>query len=188
MIAVAAPRSCFRLFRANPAQFFFDSLKLAPAIYEWLRRSKQAGPFIGTADTPNSFRKPFGPGWALVGDAGYHRDPVVFQGIADAFCHAELLVEALDKGFNAGTLSAFQQQRDKSVAPMYKLALEMARLESQNLWPMEMLEFLATHSEQRNRFLATLAGTLPIAEFQREIRTLFQTSRSSAPQQPRSQL
>ena len=39
----------------------------------------------GTADTANFFRKPYGPGWALVGDAGYHRDPVTAQGINDAF-------------------------------------------------------------------------------------------------------
>ena len=40
---------------------------------------------------PNFFRKPYGPGWALVGDAGYTKDPITAQGISNAFRDAELL-------------------------------------------------------------------------------------------------
>jgi hypothetical protein len=39
----------------------------------------------------NLMRQAFGPGWALVGDAGYHRDAVTAHGISDAFRDAELL-------------------------------------------------------------------------------------------------
>jgi flavin-dependent dehydrogenase len=45
----------------------------------------------------NQFRKPYGPGWALVGDAGYLKDPVTTQGITDAFRDAELCATALDE-------------------------------------------------------------------------------------------
>ena len=45
--------------------------------------------FAGAA-VPNFFRKPYGPGWALVGDAGYNKDPITAQGINDAFRDAEL--------------------------------------------------------------------------------------------------
>ena len=41
---------------------------------------------------------PFGPGWALVGDAGYHKDQITAQGISDALVGAEMLAEALDSG------------------------------------------------------------------------------------------
>ena len=37
------------------------------------------------------FRKPYGPGWALVGDAGYNKDFITAQGIQDAFRDAELV-------------------------------------------------------------------------------------------------
>ena len=40
---------------------------------------------MGATDIPNFFRKPYGSGWALVGDAGYHKDPYTAQGITDAF-------------------------------------------------------------------------------------------------------
>ena len=45
-------------------------------------------------DLPNYLRRPHGPGWALVGDAGYHRDPITGHGITDAFRDAELLRRA----------------------------------------------------------------------------------------------
>jgi hypothetical protein len=34
---------------------------------------------------PNFFRRPCAPGWFLVGDAGYHKDPYMALGISDAF-------------------------------------------------------------------------------------------------------
>jgi len=49
---------------------------------------------------PNYVRRPYGPGWALVGDAAYHKDPVTGLGITDAFLDAALLADALDAGFS----------------------------------------------------------------------------------------
>ena len=46
------------------------------------------------AAVPNYFRKPYGPGWALVGDAGYIKDPITAQGIGDAFQDAERCASA----------------------------------------------------------------------------------------------
>ena len=46
------------------------------------------------------FRKPYGPGWALVGDAGHEVDPITGHGINDAFLDVELLVEAVNAGFS----------------------------------------------------------------------------------------
>jgi len=45
---------------------------------------------------PNYLRIPFGPGWALVGDAGYNKDPITAQGISDAFRDAEQCSTAVD--------------------------------------------------------------------------------------------
>ncbi len=64
-----------------------------------LRGAKREAPYSG-AVVANYFRKPYGPGWALIGDAGYNRDFITGQGIMDAFHHAELCVAALDRGFS----------------------------------------------------------------------------------------
>ena len=60
--------------------------------------SRQASPFKGTSKLLNFYRQSFGKGWALVGDAAYHRDPLPGMGIGDAFLGAQLLADALTDG------------------------------------------------------------------------------------------
>jgi 2-polyprenyl-6-methoxyphenol hydroxylase-like FAD-dependent oxidoreductase len=44
---------------------------------------------------PGFIRRPWGPGWALVGDAGYFKDPIAAHGLTDALRDAELLARAV---------------------------------------------------------------------------------------------
>ena len=76
---------------------------LAPAFAERLRAGARETRFVGTA-VPNFFRKPYGPGWALVGDAGYNKDFITAQGIHDAFRDAELCVTALHEDIRRRSL------------------------------------------------------------------------------------
>ena len=66
-------------FHANRGDIegnFFATVDLAPQFAERVRAAKRESRFIGTAELPGYFRKPHGPGWALVGDAGYHKNPI----------------------------------------------------------------------------------------------------------------
>jgi flavin-dependent dehydrogenase len=96
------PVAAFREVRTDVEGAFRDALALAPDLTERARAGRRSERFRGTADLPNYLRRPYGPGWALVGDAGYHKDPITAQGISDAFRDAELLAEAIDDGFAAG--------------------------------------------------------------------------------------
>ena len=78
---------------------YLSTIALAPTFDERLKAAERVEKFAGAA-VPNYFRKPYGPGWALVGDAGYNRDFITAQGILDAFRDAELLAEALDQFFS----------------------------------------------------------------------------------------
>jgi flavin-dependent dehydrogenase len=78
---------------------YLKTIEQAPAFAERLRSATRVAPFAGTA-VPNYFRKPYGPGWALVGDAGYNKDFITAQGILDAFRDAELCATALDQAFS----------------------------------------------------------------------------------------
>jgi flavin-dependent dehydrogenase len=83
-------------------------------------------------DLPGYFRTPRGPGWALVGDAGYHRDPLTAQGISDAFRDAQFLAEAIDAGLAgrqplAEALAGYQGRRDEAATAMYELTLPAGR-------------------------------------------------------------
>jgi 2-polyprenyl-6-methoxyphenol hydroxylase-like FAD-dependent oxidoreductase len=79
---------------------FFKTVQLSPEFAERVGEAKRESKFVGSAELPGYFRKPFGPGWALVGDAGYHKNPITAMGINDAFRDAELLAGALDESLS----------------------------------------------------------------------------------------
>ena len=104
-----------------------------PGLAGRLRAGRRTARIAGTGDLPGFFRTPCGPGWALAGDAGYHRDPLTAQGISDAFRDAQLLSEAIDAGRRrqplAGALAGYQRQRDEAATAMYELTCQRAALE-----------------------------------------------------------
>jgi 2-polyprenyl-6-methoxyphenol hydroxylase-like FAD-dependent oxidoreductase len=105
----------------------------APELAEQLRGGRREDRWIGAA-VPGRFRRPYGPGWALVGNAGYLKDPCTAQGITDAFHHAELLTDALDDGLRRRqsfheALAAHEQQRNAAAIPMYEFTYATSALE-----------------------------------------------------------
>jgi 2-polyprenyl-6-methoxyphenol hydroxylase-like FAD-dependent oxidoreductase len=58
---------------------FDKMIELAPPFADRVHAARREERFIGAA-VPNYFRKPFGPGWALVGDAGYNKDFITAPG------------------------------------------------------------------------------------------------------------
>ena len=131
-IAVGQPNEMFEEFRSDIEGNFMRYMHaISPAMHERVKNGKREERWQGTADVPNFFRKPYGPGWALVGDAGYHRDPVTGLGISDAFRDAELLASALDDGLTGRApldeaLAGYEQQRNAVAKPMYEFTLALA--------------------------------------------------------------
>lgn len=125
-ILVGWPIGEFNRVRAHIDQEYHAAIQLtAPLLAEALPHSRRMERYVGTADLPNFFRKPYGPGWALVGDAGYHKDPVNAQGISDAFRDAELLAAAVhaallgEKAWG-DALNGYEQQRNAVAFPLYE--------------------------------------------------------------------
>jgi 2-polyprenyl-6-methoxyphenol hydroxylase-like FAD-dependent oxidoreductase len=128
------------------------------------------GRFRGTADLPNFFRRPYGPGWALAGDAGHHKDPAQAFGIADAFRDAELLAEAIDAGFSGrrsldDALAGYEQQRNATAFPLYDLACQTASFEKRPPELEQLLQALSRNPAEIVRFLAIGEGIASIQEF-----------------------
>jgi flavin-dependent dehydrogenase len=103
----------------------------APQLAERLRHARRTSPVQGMLHQPNQVRQAVGPGWALVGDAGYHRDAVTAYGISDAFHHAELLAVALDQALRADAeaataLAGYRQQRDQALREIFQLTCRLA--------------------------------------------------------------
>jgi 2-polyprenyl-6-methoxyphenol hydroxylase-like FAD-dependent oxidoreductase len=111
---------------------FLAMLELAPPFAERVRAGTRETRFAGAA-VANYFRTPYGPGWALVGDAGYNRDFITAQGMQDAFRDAELCAGALHETLS-GTrpfdvaMKDYRSVRDGQVLPMYEFTTELATL------------------------------------------------------------
>ncbi|MBI5287986.1 MAG: NAD(P)/FAD-dependent oxidoreductase [Chloroflexi bacterium] len=135
-IGAGGPHDIFHAYRADIEGTFYRLVQQAsPAFAERVRAGTRAERWIGTADTANFFRQPFGPGWALCGDAGYHKDFVTGLGISDAFRDAEFLSEGLDAGLSGRqpldeALDAYQKRRDEAAKPMYDVTVQFAQFPS----------------------------------------------------------
>jgi 2-polyprenyl-6-methoxyphenol hydroxylase-like FAD-dependent oxidoreductase len=162
----------FAEFEANRKDIegnFLKTLELTPSFADQVRGARREERFVGAA-VSNYFRTPYGPGWALVGDAGYNKDFITAQGIQDAFRDAELCATALDETFSGArffdaAMSDYQSTRDEHVLPMYEFTCQLATLEPP---PSEMQQLLAAmhgNQEAMDGFARTVAGVTSPAEF-----------------------
>ncbi|WP_406051991.1 NAD(P)/FAD-dependent oxidoreductase [Kribbella sp. NBC_00889] len=99
---------------------------LVPDLGHRVRAGRVTARLRGIANLPNYLRQSHGPGWALVGDAGYHRDPITGHGITDAFRDAELLATAIDRSLDDPTLeraamTSYQRTRDAMLREVFDL-------------------------------------------------------------------
>jgi 2-polyprenyl-6-methoxyphenol hydroxylase-like FAD-dependent oxidoreductase len=104
--------------------------RAAPELARRAGAARPASPVHGVSRLPNHVRQASGPGWALVGDAGYHRDPITGHGISDAFRDAELLATALHAVLDgttdeAAALARYQAERDRMLAEVFDLTLAL---------------------------------------------------------------
>ena len=126
---------------------------------------------MGTAGVPNYFRKPYGPGWALVGDAGYDKDPITAQGISDAFIDAENLTQSAGRrllGAARGSRTrwpSISPAAIERVKPMYDFTCQLATLEPPPPPMRELFAALHGNQEATNQFYSALTGSLPLPEF-----------------------
>jgi flavin-dependent dehydrogenase len=125
-VLVGWPHEEFQRVRGDLEREYRAAVRtLSPMLADILESSRRVERYYGMADLPNFFRKPHGPGWALVGDAGYHKDPVAAHGIADAFRDADLLAQAVHAGLAgdepmAEALAGYERRRNEAAFPLYE--------------------------------------------------------------------
>jgi 2-polyprenyl-6-methoxyphenol hydroxylase-like FAD-dependent oxidoreductase len=143
---------------------------LAPEFAERVRAARRESRFVGSAELPGYFRKPYGPGWALLGDAGYHKNPITAMGINDAFRDAELVADAIDnwlvgrRGHEEG-MSEYQEARDGKVRPVYEFTDEFAQVMPPPPEMQQLIGAMAGNQEAMDGFVSVQAATLPAPEF-----------------------
>lgn len=130
---VCCPASKIGGLRGGAAEPFLRLLaEVSPTLAVRTRAGRVVSPVRGAVRLPNQIRQATGPGWALVGDAGYHRDPITGHGITDAFRDAELLARSIDDHLRGGSadLSGYETARDAALRETFELTCAMTRYPS----------------------------------------------------------
>lgn len=148
---------------------YWATIELVPPFAERLRAARREAPFVGAA-VPNYFRKPYGPGWVLVGDAGYNRDFITGQGMMDAFHDAGLCAQALDRVLSGAcqfdaAMEGYQQARDARVRSMYEFTCQLATLEPLPAEARQLFAAIQGNAPAMDKFAQMNAGTISPAEF-----------------------
>jgi 2-polyprenyl-6-methoxyphenol hydroxylase-like FAD-dependent oxidoreductase len=163
------PYAQFEENRKDYEGHFMRMLDLEPEFGERIRGAKRESRFVGAA-VPSYFRKPYGPGWALVGDSGYNKDFMTAQGITDAFRDSELCVNALGdwlsgrRSFDEG-MSEYQTTRDQHVLPMFELTCQIASLEPPPPEQLQLMGAMVGNQDAMDGFARVIGGVTSPAEF-----------------------
>jgi 2-polyprenyl-6-methoxyphenol hydroxylase-like FAD-dependent oxidoreductase len=169
LLVVGWPQAEASAYKADVEANYLRTLDLAPEFAERVRDATRQARFAGGA-VPNFFRTPYGPGWALVGDAGYTKDPITAQGISDAFHDAERCTTALDEFLSGArsygdAMAAYQAARDAHAMPIYDFTTELATLEAPPDEVQQLLGAIAGHQDAMDAFVSLVAGTISPVEF-----------------------
>jgi len=160
--------------RADVEGHILSTVDAIGQLGERVRGGRREERFYGATQLPNFLRKPTGPGWALVGDAGAHKDPFMALGICDALRDADLLAEAIGDGL-AGrrplddALASYEQRRNEATLPDYHANLAMAQLGPLPPQHLRLRAALRDNPEATNQFFLATEGMVdPQAFFDEE--------------------
>jgi 2-polyprenyl-6-methoxyphenol hydroxylase-like FAD-dependent oxidoreductase len=140
-VAASTERFMRDVARDTAAGFAELVNEVGAGLGETIARGRQDGRFRGFPGMPGYLRKPWGPGWALVGDAGSFRDPISAHGISDALRDAELLARAVpallaDPSDGGSALASYEEARDTVARPLAEITEAVAGYR----WTMAELE------------------------------------------------
>lgn len=170
VIYMAWPVEEFNRFRSDVEGNYLKTIELIPELAERVHSGKRVERIMGSASLPNFFRKPFGPGWTLAGDAGFVLDPLTGAGIGHAFRDAQTLSDALDACFSGqqseeSALEKYQKTRDAAVKPLYDFTVEIASMQPPKYEQNLLFEKLQHNQDAADRFFGLLTGSVPAHEF-----------------------
>ncbi|MEV4516390.1 NAD(P)/FAD-dependent oxidoreductase [Dactylosporangium sp. NPDC049525] len=169
-VFVACPAAEFHAFRADIEGNFLAAVARVPGLAGRVAAGERVERFRGTADVPNFFRTSHGPGWALVGDAGYHKDPCTASGITDAFVSASLLAAAIHAGLPSpssldAALADYQRRRDERFLPALHLTRDLASMEPPTPQMAALFAAIAASPAESTRFFGAMQGSTPLPEY-----------------------
>lgn len=128
---------------------------------ERLRKGRREHDLVSIGNLASFIREAWGPGWALVGDAVFHKDPSPADGITDAFRGADLLADALHDILANGTdetaaLDRYESESDRYALPTLEKTLTMSSFDEDSMTRgTALLEIGGIHGEEVKELLAS---------------------------------
>ncbi len=171
IVATYFPQDRFASIRQDPLAAHLETIKQnAPDLHEQVADAEQVERLIGTGNQRNFFRCPYGPGWALIGDAGHHLDSITARGITNALTQSQLISDALagqDLDDTSGVdtrLSGYAKESYDVLSEPYQAALDLAKLRLTDS-RVALLRAIARTPELSHRYFAMVAGVIDKSEF-----------------------
>lgn len=165
MLAIIGTRRLLKEFRQDVEARFqavFDDVD--PEMGAQLRdQGRREEDFRPMRYPDNYYRRAYGPGWALVGDAGYHKDPYTGWGITDAFLHGEILADRIHQGL-AGerpmeeALAEYNKVRDEESSGVYDFTTTLSELTELPPFFRATMDAMSKSQEWTNKMLGLIGG------------------------------
>ena len=154
---VSAPRFADEVRLDVPRGYRRLLAEAAPELAERLGDARLVGSLHGFPGHPGYLRRPSGPGWALVGDAAYFKDPITAHGISDALRDAELLARAVAQGGD-GALAGYEAARDELSTRLFDVTDRIASVGWDNAELKALHQLLSDEMKREVAALVSLHG------------------------------
>jgi flavin-dependent dehydrogenase len=169
LIMTYFPQSEFPDVRTAVEAAYLEAVRTtAPELHERMLAGRRVEQLYGTGHQENFFRKAYGPGWVLLGDAVHHKDSITARGITDAFVQARSLTEHIgerlhDDAMLGAALRRYENDLNNVFLNFYQGVLNVAELKPEGRT--EMLRNLVGHQELIDRYFSTVSGACSFDDF-----------------------
>jgi 2-polyprenyl-6-methoxyphenol hydroxylase-like FAD-dependent oxidoreductase len=169
-VFVGFPVEQFAQVRGDIEGAFMSAVDAIPGFGGRIRAGRRVERFYGASDLPNFYRKPYGAGWALVGDAGLHKDPLLALGICDALRDVEFLADAVADGLGGraplpAALAEYERRRNEASAADYTENIAAARFTPLPPRALAIRAAVRNLPREATRFWKARAGMIDPGEF-----------------------
>lgn len=160
----------FSEFRSAPEQQLQRCIENVPALAARMKNSKRVTPVYGMRFPSSYLRRPYGPGWALVGDAGMLQDPITGQGVSNAADSALWLADAI-KHWRGGVpwvcaLRQYQRTRDQRTRTNYDRTYSLTDFSSDlPPWMQQWYRYVGSHDTEVALYLGVICNAIPPETF-----------------------
>jgi menaquinone-9 beta-reductase len=169
MALVYGPTAWWDDFKKDTEKNFLDIFHFcAPDVAKLIENAKRTENFKACGTMPAFQRELFGPGWALVGDAGSFKDQVTAMGITHSFRDAELITSFLDHALSGEirmeeALSKYQEIRANDYEEYFNLVCTTAEMNSYSKAELKYFYSIKENQHLMNQMISQFGDTLPIS-------------------------